>query len=120
MASSKFSSPFFKKSPLLGAYSSGADGMVTVSDLPHYQKLQQDILGGTMAALGAQGKKEQTDAQIKAKIELDKMPIDTDNDKALKKEATTRYNITYGKTNKCDGQTSGTTIGTGSNKITCP
>ena len=49
MDSSKFSSPFFKKSPLLGAYSSGADGIVTVSDLPHYQKLQQDLVAGTLA-----------------------------------------------------------------------
>lgn len=49
MASSKFSSPFFKKSPILGAYSSGADGIVTVSDLPHYQKLQQDLVAGTLA-----------------------------------------------------------------------
>jgi len=49
MSSSKFSSPFFKKSPLQGAYSSGADGIVTVSDLPHYQKLQQDLVAGTLA-----------------------------------------------------------------------
>ena len=43
MSSSKFSSPFFQKSPLRGAYSSGADGMVTISDAPHYAKLQEDI-----------------------------------------------------------------------------
>jgi hypothetical protein len=49
MSSSKFSSPFFKKSPLLGAYGSGADSIVTVSDLPHYQKLQQDLVAGTLA-----------------------------------------------------------------------
>ena len=49
MSSSKFSSPFFKKSPLQGSYSSGADGIVTVSDLPHYQKLQQDLVAGTLA-----------------------------------------------------------------------
>jgi len=49
MSSSKFSSPFFKKSPLQGAYSSGADSIVTVSDLPHYQKLQQDLVAGTLA-----------------------------------------------------------------------
>jgi hypothetical protein len=43
MASSKFSSPFFKKSPLLGAYSSGADGMVTVSYDDVHQKFQDGI-----------------------------------------------------------------------------
>ena len=45
MASSKFSSPFFKKSPLHGAYASGADGMVTVSDAEHFAKLQGDAAG---------------------------------------------------------------------------
>ncbi len=59
--SSKFSSPFFKKSPLLGAYSSGADGMVTVSDLPHYEKLQQDLVGGTLAAVGGKANKDKND-----------------------------------------------------------
>ena len=59
--SSKFSSPFFKKSPLLGAYSSGADGMVTVSDLPHYEKLQQDLVGGTLAAIGGKANKDKND-----------------------------------------------------------
>jgi len=43
MASSKFSSPFFKKSPLRGAYSSGADGMVTVSYNDVHQKFQDSI-----------------------------------------------------------------------------
>jgi len=41
--SSKFSSPFFKKSPLLGAYTSGADGMVTVSYNDIHQKFQDGI-----------------------------------------------------------------------------
>ena len=41
--SSKFAIPFFQKSPLYGAYTSGADGMVTISDAPHYAKLQEDI-----------------------------------------------------------------------------
>jgi hypothetical protein len=52
------SSPFQKQfsakspmSPLNGAYASGADGMVTVSDAPHYAKLQNDILGATLASM---------------------------------------------------------------------
>tara|TARA_R110001592_G_scaffold360360_1_gene668611 strand:+ start:524 stop:976 length:453 start_codon:yes stop_codon:yes gene_type:complete len=45
MASSKFSSPFFKKSPLHGAYASGADGMVTVSNSSYFDKLQSDAAG---------------------------------------------------------------------------
>ena len=51
MASSKFSSPFFKKSPLLGAYSSGADAVFAPSDAQHFSKLSDDILGGTLAAM---------------------------------------------------------------------
>jgi len=41
--SSKFSSPFFKKSPLYGAYTSGAGGMVTVSYNDIHQKFQDGI-----------------------------------------------------------------------------
>jgi hypothetical protein len=41
--SSKFSSPFFQKSPLYGAYSSGAGGMVTVSYNDVHQKFQNSI-----------------------------------------------------------------------------
>lgn len=41
--SSKFTTPFFKKSPLQGAYTSGADAMVTTSIAPYFNKLQQDI-----------------------------------------------------------------------------
>ncbi len=43
MSSSKFSSPFFQKSPLQGAYSSGAGGMVTVSYDDVHQKFQEGV-----------------------------------------------------------------------------
>jgi|14_taG_2_1085336.scaffolds.fasta_scaffold10306_4 hypothetical protein len=43
MSSSKFSTPFFKKSPLQGAYSSGADSMVAVSYADVHSKFQNDI-----------------------------------------------------------------------------
>ena len=43
MSSSKFATPFFQKSPLQGAYSSGADGMVTVSYNDVHQKFQDNI-----------------------------------------------------------------------------
>ena len=48
--SSKFSSPFFQKSPLYGAYASGADAVFAVSDAPHFAKLQNDTLGGVLAS----------------------------------------------------------------------
>ena len=57
--SSKFSSPFFQKSPLLGAYSSGAGGMVTISNAADIQKMQDGIVGGTLAVIG--GQKERDD-----------------------------------------------------------
>ena len=46
-----------------GAYSSGADGIVTVSDAEHFSKLQNDITAGTLAtftpeAIGNEQKKQ--------------------------------------------------------------
>jgi len=49
--SSPFQKQFNSKSPLHGAYSSGADAMVTVSDAGHFAKLQSDIKGATLAAM---------------------------------------------------------------------
>jgi len=57
MASSKFSSPFFKKSPLLGAYASGADAVFAPSDAQHFSKLNDDLLGATMAAMNPKSSK---------------------------------------------------------------
>ena len=49
--SSPFQKQFSSKSPLHGAYSSGAGGMVTVSDAGHFAKLQSDIKNATLAAM---------------------------------------------------------------------
>ena len=43
MGSSNFSSPFFQKSPLHGAYTSGADGIVPVSYADIHKDFQQGI-----------------------------------------------------------------------------
>tara|TARA_R110000803_G_C11764721_1_gene294417 strand:+ start:60 stop:518 length:459 start_codon:yes stop_codon:yes gene_type:complete len=51
MGSSKFSSPFFQKSPLHGAYASGADGMVAQSDRAAFDKLTNDITSATLTAM---------------------------------------------------------------------
>ena len=48
--SSKFSTPFLKKSPLLGAYTSGGGGMVYASNRQAFQKLQDDIVKGSKEA----------------------------------------------------------------------
>ena len=49
--SSPFQKQFSSKSPLHGAYSSGADAMVTVSDASHFAKLQGDIKDATLTAM---------------------------------------------------------------------
>ena len=50
MGSSKFSSPFFQKSPLQGAYAAGADGMVTVSYDDIHKDFQQGIANNVSKA----------------------------------------------------------------------
>ena len=49
---SKFSSPFMAKSPLHGAYTSGAGGMVYASNRDIFQKLQDDITSAVDKGLG--------------------------------------------------------------------
>ena len=48
---SKFSTPFMAKSPLHGAYESGAGGKVYVSNRQAFEKLQDDIVSGTKSAI---------------------------------------------------------------------
>lgn len=50
--SSKFSTPFMNKSPLHGAYTSGAGGMVYASNRDIFQKLQDDITSAVDKGLG--------------------------------------------------------------------
>ena len=50
MGSSNFSSPFFQKSPLQGAYAAGADGMVTVSYADIHKDFQQGIANNVSKA----------------------------------------------------------------------
>ena len=118
--SSKFSSPFFQKSPLLGAYSSGAGGMITISNAADIQKMQDGIVGGTLAAMGGAKERARVDDQVSAKNALDAMKSNTQDEIDAKKAAQNKYNITYNKSNKCDGYESGTIIGTGSKQVTCP
>tara|TARA_R110000764_G_scaffold20198_1_gene52043 strand:- start:99 stop:398 length:300 start_codon:yes stop_codon:yes gene_type:complete len=58
MSSSKFSSPFFQKSPILGAYVSGADAVFAPSDAEHFKDLSNKITGGSLAAIGGIADKE--------------------------------------------------------------
>ena len=50
MSSSKFAGKFFKKTPLYGAYSSGAGGMVTVSYDDVHQKFQDGLAANVAKA----------------------------------------------------------------------
>jgi hypothetical protein len=92
MSSSKFSSPFFKKSPLQGAYSSGADGIVTVSDLPHYQKLQQDLVAGTLATFTP----EAIDEDMKKTIDKRGSRIETDSKTGKETLNPSKFNKFFG------------------------
>ncbi len=56
---SKFSTPFMYKSPLNGAYTSGADGMVYASNRQAFQKLQDDIVSGAKAGIKSEKQKKQ-------------------------------------------------------------
>ena len=53
---SKFSTPFMAKSPLYGAYESGAGGKVYVSNRQAFEKLQDDIVSGTKSAIAGEEK----------------------------------------------------------------
>jgi len=68
--SSKFSSPFFQKSPLLGAYSSGAGGMVTVSYDDVHQKFQDGIAANVAKAYT---KKEDPCSNLAQKLSANKI-----------------------------------------------
>jgi len=109
--SSKFSSPFFQKSPLLGAYSSGAGGMVTISNAADIQKMQNGIVGGTLAVIG--GQKERDDIK-KQKANYKRIGLDatgkkegeTGFDKSTVEYTEADYNIDSGYTQTAKGATS--------------
>ena len=74
--SSKFATPFFQKSPLQGAYTSGADAMVTTSVAPYFDKLQQDI--GTAVSKSLM-KPVDNCAQLDERLATNKIGIDAYN-----------------------------------------
>jgi len=81
MSSSKFSSPFFKRSPLQGAYRSGADAVFAVSDAEHFAKLQNDITAGTLATFTPEAMDEDLEKRIaKRKGRISQVPDITSND----------------------------------------
>mgnify|MGYP003659109349 FL=1 len=80
MGSSKFSSPFFKRSPLQGAYRSGADAVFAVSDAEHFAKLQNDITAGTLATFTPEAMDEDLEKRIaKRKGRISQVPDITSN-----------------------------------------
>jgi hypothetical protein len=96
MSSSKFSSPFFKKSPLLGAYTSGADAVFAPSDAKHFSKLNNDLLGATMAAMNPKSSKCE---EIRTRWHNDKMSdkayADASKDCATDSDTETKPPIDY-------------------------
>ena len=88
--SSPFQKQFSSKSPLHGAYSSGADAMVTVSDAGHFAKLQSDIKDATLASMSPKVSKCEQGAEYYfdkdgAKFVCPKKLSVKDTKKALKK-----------------------------------
>ncbi len=81
---SKFSTPFMAKSPLYGAYESGAGGKVYVSNRQAFEKLQDDIVSGTKSAIAGERSEELKENFKNAWIEAGRPKRGTDN-----------YNETY-------------------------
>lgn len=69
---SKFSTPFLNKSPLKGAYTSGAGGMVYVSNREDFQNLQDRIAGAAVSAIeGENDPQTQLERAQKRKAKID-------------------------------------------------
>jgi hypothetical protein len=88
MGSSKFSSPFFQKSPLLGAYTSGADAVFAPSDAEHFKDLSNKITGGSLAAIGGLADKEKN---IKFADWVEKNPDENSDSEKYRAEYTRIY-----------------------------
>ena len=120
MSSSKFSSPFFKKSPLLGAYTEGRDAVFAPSDREYFKDLSDSITGGSLAAIGGASEKAKLEEEIASKNKLtpytSQLVVDANDgnggkitqeqyDADMKKgqellEAQNRYDITYNNSNQ--------------------
>lgn len=81
---SKFSTPFFKKSPILGAYENAADGRAfmggLVSGQQQFAKLQQDITKGFENYVEGEGTQQRMEKNSLDKIN-EKYPLNTETDK---------------------------------------
>ena len=88
MSSSKFSSPFFKKSPLLGAYTEGRDAVFAPSDREYFKDLSDSITGGSLATIGGIADKEKNE---KFADWVAKNPNSTSDTQAYRAEYTRIY-----------------------------
>tara|TARA_R110002020_G_scaffold23305_5_gene77738 strand:+ start:854 stop:1144 length:291 start_codon:yes stop_codon:yes gene_type:complete len=77
--SSPFQKQFTSKSPLNGAYESGADSMIYISDAPAFAKLQNQINASTKEAMyGLSKDKQDKDKKNKKfKSQLEKLSDST-------------------------------------------
>ena len=77
--SSPFQKQFTSKSPLNGAYESGADSMIYISDAPAFAKLQNQINASTKEAMyGLSKDKQDEDKKNKEfKSQLEKLSDST-------------------------------------------
>jgi len=95
---SKFSTPFFKKSPLEGAYENAADGRAfmggLVSGQQQFAKLQQDITKGFDNYMEGEGTQQRL--QIKSQKRIDKMEKDSAEKKRAQDAHDKRFNTKGG------------------------
>ena len=75
---SKFSNPFMAKSPLYGAYTSGAGAKIYVSNRKAFEKLQDDIVSGTKSAIAGERSKQLKENFKNAWIEAERPEKGTD------------------------------------------
>jgi len=88
---SKFSTPFLKKSPILGAYESAADGRAfmggLVSGQQQFAKLQQDITKGFDNYIEGEGTQQRLQVSSQENIDnLKKGEKETDEDFQRRKQ----------------------------------
>jgi hypothetical protein len=92
--SSKFSSPFFQKSPLQGAYSSGAGGMVTVSYDDVHQKFQDGLAANVAKAYAPKKDKCAKGAEYYFDKEGAKFPCNKDSKEPTVKKIKYNQSVT--------------------------
>tara|TARA_B110000879_G_scaffold177171_1_gene231552 strand:+ start:128 stop:523 length:396 start_codon:yes stop_codon:yes gene_type:complete len=123
------SSPFQKSfsakspmSPLNGAYTSGAGGRVTISDAPHFAKLQSDLVGAVDKAYAKNSNPcdDPNTVQYTKDSVLKKCPKKTTPSESDNTPGTNKLNKLIDKNKTKNNSTPSNSDSAGSGKITGP